>query len=69
MAFNFDFIRQNSAMVYDLLHHSTRCTFNELQKGCNLSNTDLCLALANLMRDNRISQNREEEEIYYECNH
>ncbi len=65
MAFNLDFIKQNSTMVYDLLCRSTRCTFNELQRGCHLSNTDLCLALANLMRDNLITQNREEEEIYY----
>ncbi len=67
MTFNFDFIKQNSTLVYELLCRSTRCTFNELQKSCNLSNTDLCLALANLLRDNRIKQNRDAEEIYYVC--
>lgn len=62
---NLQFIKKNSALVYDVLLHYTRCSFDQLQKLCKLANTDLCLALAQLMRENKIQQFTECQSVYY----
>ena len=63
---NLNLIKTNSRQVYNiLLHYYTRCTFNQLQKLCNLASTDLCLALAQLMKENKIEQVSERQVVYY----
>ena len=37
---NLNLIKTNSRQVYNILLHYTRCTFNQLQKLCNLASTD-----------------------------
>jgi len=40
----------------------------ELQKICQLGNTELCLALVQLIQENKIKQDRNEQGIYYVLN-
>lgn len=49
---------------YQMVHY----TFNELQKICQLGNTELCLALVQLIQENKIKQDRNEQGIYYVLN-
>lgn len=65
MGFNIQFIKGNSRKVYDILLRYTRCTFDELQRLCNLASTDLCMALVQLLRENKIEQVSEKQGIYY----
>lgn len=67
MALNIDFIKRNGLVVYNILANTTRCSFNELQKICKLNNIDLCLALADLMREKKIQQGRDAQEVFYAC--
>ena len=67
MALNIDFIKRNSLVVYNILANTTRCSFNELQKICKLNNIDLCLALADLLREKKIQQGRDAQEVFYAC--
>ncbi len=65
MSFNIQFIKNNSLKVYDILLRYTRCTFSELERLCNLASTDLCMALAQLLRENKIEQVSGKQGIYY----
>lgn len=65
MNLNLQFIRKNSLQVYDILRRCTRCTYDQLQRVCNLASTDLCLALAQLLREHKIEQFSEQRVVYY----
>ena len=65
MNLNFQFIKSNSKKVYDILRHYTRCTFDQLQRLCNLASTDLCFALAQLMKEHKIEQFSDRQVVYY----
>lgn len=65
MNLNLQFIKKNSLQVYDVLKYYTRCTFEQLEKLCNLKSTDLCLALAQLMREHKVEQYCEQRAVYY----
>ena len=59
------FVKRNSQKVYDVLAYYTRCTFDQLEKLCNLTSTELCLALAQLIREHKIEQYSERRAVYY----
>lgn len=65
MNLNLQFVKRNSQKVYDVLAYYTRCTFEQLEKLCNLTSKDLCLALAQLMREHRVEQYSESCAVYY----
>ena len=76
MNLNLQFVKRNSQKVYDVLAYYTRCTFDqleklcnltstELEKLCNLTSTELCLALAQLIREHKIEQYSERRAVYY----
>ena len=68
MALNKETIINNSKKVYACMYQMVHYTFNELQKICQLGNTELCLALVQLMQENKIKQDRNEQGIYYATN-
>ena len=39
MNLNLQFVKRNSQKVYDVLAYYTRCTFDQLEKLCNLTST------------------------------
>lgn len=65
MKFNIQAIKTNSRKVYDILLRYTRCSFGELEIRCNLASTDLCMALLQLLRENKIEQVSGQQGIYY----
>lgn len=65
MNLNLQFIKKNSLKVYDVLVRYTHCTFDQLEKFCGLTSTDLCLALAQLMRENKVEQYCVQQAVYY----
>ncbi len=62
---NIALIIKNSRMVYEVLLQRTRCTFDQLQRLCHLASTDLCLALAHLIREKVVEQYCERQVVYY----
>ena len=58
MALNKQTIINNSKKVYACMYQMVHYTFNELQKICQLGNTELCLALVQLIQENKIKQDR-----------
>ena len=65
MSVNISSIKSNSRKVYDVIARCTRCTFAELQGLCHLANTDLCMALVQLIRENKIEQKSGKQGVYY----
>ena len=65
MNLNLNFIKRNSRQVYNTLSHYTRCTFAQLEQLCHMASTDLCLALAQLMRENKVEQYTDSQTVYY----
>lgn len=65
MNLNLNFIKRNSMQVYNILSHYTRCTFAQLEQLCHMASTDLCLALAQLMRENKVEQYTDSQTVYY----
>ncbi|MCI7008541.1 MAG: hypothetical protein MR919_06030 [Parabacteroides sp.] len=63
---NFERIKENSKAVYQVIRQVYSCTFNELQRLTRLSSTDLCLALAQLLRDSKIEQGKNNLGVYYQ---
>ena len=63
---NFERIKENRKAVYQVIHQAYSCTFNELQHLTRLSSTDLCLALAQLLRDSKIEQGKNDLGVYYQ---
>ena len=65
MSLNMQFIKNNSRKVYEVILRYTHCTFSELQKLCNLADIDICLALVQLIREQKIEQVCEKQGVYY----
>ena len=59
------FIRKNSLTLYSRLKTMCSYTFEELQKLVNLNPTELCLALMQLLQEDKISQHRDKQGISY----
>lgn len=68
MAFSKQTIISNSKKVYASMYQMVYYTFNELQKICQLGNTELCLALVQLIQEKKIKQGRNKQGIYYVLN-
>lgn len=58
-------IRKNSAVLYGKMKRMYRYTFNELEKLVNFGSVELCLALMQLLREDKITQCRRDEGICY----
>lgn len=65
MNLNLNLIKRNSMQVYNILSHYTRCTFAQLEQLCHMASTDLCLALVQLMRENKVEQYTDSRIVYY----
>lgn len=63
---NLEHIKTNSRMVYQVIRRAYSCTFNELQRLTHLGNTELCLALAQLLQDSKIEQGKNQQGVYYQ---
>lgn len=63
---NLEVIRENSKAVYSVISSVYRCSFNELERFTQLGSTELCLALAQLLRDCKIIQSKNGNGIYYQ---
>lgn len=63
---NLEHIKTNSRMVYQVIRRAYSCTFNELQRLTQLGNTELCLALAQLLQDSKIEQGKNQQGVYYQ---
>lgn len=59
------YIRKNSLLLYSKMKTMCSYTFDELQKLVNLGSTELCLALMELLQENKISQHRDKQGISY----
>lgn len=58
-------IRRNSVVLYGKMKRMYRYTFDELEKLVNLGSTELCLALIQLLQEDKITQNRGPEGVCY----
>ncbi len=51
-------IRRNSVLLYSKMRSMYRYTFDELEKLVNFGSVELCLALMQLLQENKITQDR-----------
>lgn len=58
-------IRKNSRFLYGKMKRMYRYSFNELQRLTNFESTELCLALIQLLQEDKITQEKGPEGIYY----
>ena len=58
MIINKELISKNSTLLYGKMKKMYRYTFSELQKIRNIGSTDLCLALIQLLQENKIMQDK-----------
>lgn len=58
-------IRENSTFLYGKMKRMYHYTFSELQRLANLGSTELCLALIQLLREDKITQDRGPQGICY----
>lgn len=58
-------IRKNSTLLYGKMKKMYHYTFGELQRLANLGNAELCLALIQLLQEDKITQDRDPQGIYY----
>ena len=65
MIINKELISKNSTLLYGKMKKMYRYTFSELQKLANLESTDLCLALIQLLKENKIMQDKGPQGICY----
>lgn len=65
MVLDTEHIRKDSALLYGKMKRMYHYTFGELQKLVNFGNTELCLALILLLREDKITQDRRPEGICY----
>ncbi|MDD6473282.1 MAG: hypothetical protein PUF62_09675 [Bacteroidales bacterium] len=65
MIINKELISKNSTLLYGKMKKMYRYTFSELQKLANLESTDLCLALIQLLQENKIMQDKGPQGICY----
>lgn len=58
-------LRQYGDIVYGALSSLIECTFGELQRICQIEDTDLCFALMYLLKQNKVMQQQHDGAIYY----
>ncbi len=58
-------ILEDSNRIYAQLSGGIKYLFHELQELTHMSDTQLCLAICQLLRDGRICRRQEEDLIYY----
>lgn len=63
--FNKEYIHRNSIVLYGKMKRMYHYTFDELQRLVNLESTELCLALIQLLQEEKISQEKELKGICY----
>ena len=63
---NLEIIKETSNAVYQVIRQAYSCTFNELQRLTRLSRADVCLALAQRLRDSKIEQGKNDLVVYYQ---
>ena len=56
---------RNSETLYLAMTKTCQYTFNELQGKSNLNDTELCLAIGQLMQEGRLIQMKNTDGIYY----
>lgn len=58
-------IRKNSVVLYGKMKRMYRYTFDELEKLVNFGSVELCLALMQLLQEDKITQDKGTEGICY----
>lgn len=65
MKMNFKNIVEDSNHIYKQLSQGIKYLYHELQELTHMDDTQLCLAICQLIRDGRISQRQEDNLVYY----
>jgi len=68
MIANKEIIKTNSRKVFNIMKQTQHYSFSELQSFTLLENTELCLALIQLLQEGKIAQYKDESGIYYALN-
>ena len=56
----------NISRLYDLIKRAGSCSFLVLQNETHLKDTELCLSICSLIKDNKIRQRKVNNDIVYE---
>lgn len=65
MKMNLKNIVEDSNHIYEQLSQGIKYLYHELQELTRMNDTQLCLAICQLIRDGRISQRQEDNLVYY----
>lgn len=65
MKLNFKTILQDSNHIYELLSNNISYLFKELQELTKFDDTQLCLAICQLLQDGRMHSMQVDNQIYY----
>lgn len=65
MKFDKSIVARNSIKVFHLMKGMYHYTFDDLQVESKLNDTDLCLAIGQLMQEGKLRQVRNSSGIYY----
>lgn len=65
MKMNLKTIIEDSNRIYELLSNEIKYLYHELQELTCMNDTQLCLAICQLIRDGRICQQAEANLVYY----
>ena len=63
--FNKESIVNNSRKLYAVMKKTSQYSFDDLQGQSHLTDTDLCLAIGQLMQEGKLTQRKESGCIYY----
>lgn len=65
MKINLKIIIEDSNHIYGMLSNGIKYLYHELQELTHMDDTQLCLAICQLIRDGRINQHIEDNLVYY----
>lgn len=65
MKMDFKVIVNDSNQIYELLSHNIKYLYEELQELTRMGDTQLCLAICQLLHDGRICRRMEDNLVYY----
>jgi len=65
MKMNLKTIMEDSNRIYGQLSNGIKYLYHELQELTNMGDTQLCLAICQLIRDGRLYQHQEDNLVYY----
>lgn len=65
MKMDFKVIVNDSKRIYELLSQNIKYLYEELQELTHMNDTQLCLAICQLLHDGRICQQAEDNLVYY----